>query len=322
MGVMRYVPIAILMSVLVTSSVQQHGRQLSNCVWEYDDGQTLDLTSAGNTDGTARWNNVTALDVNQDPNLYTINPCYGFTLGTECAGVAVCRISNMGIPLNVAATSSGRMYYSEADNGVVLEYNHTDPSDPDLVYISRFQSACNGGEEVQIVVLGAQSSTPNQVIHRFILLLTCASTIVTPKTSVPPTVTPQPIITQASPVTQATIGPHTVTHVTIGPPPVTKVTIGPPPFTPATVRPHPETHGLTAGGVICIIFVSCVCGYFLIGSFYMCCCSGAKGLEIIPHVHFWLDLPTLILEGFFFLFSCCGKTQLMETSSGQDYDKI
>nr|XP_054767934.1 uncharacterized protein LOC129275169 [Lytechinus pictus] len=314
---MRCVYIAMLMSMLVTSSVQDHGRQVSNCVWMYEDDSVLDLTVAGKTDGTARWKDVPTLNIEQDPNLYTINPCYGFSIDTVCQDVTVCRKSrdDNSSSLNIAAASSGRMYYSESDQGVILEYNHADPNDTGLTYISRFLAACTGEVESQIVVNGIVSPTSNPVVHSFLLLLPCAPPVVPISSTGPPIVSPHPIKTIGSTTPPASVSLHPIKTQST---PVTHVTIRPP------LTPTPSgTHGMSAGGWICIIFVCFVCGYFLIGSFYMFCCSGARGIEIIPNIHFWLDLPNLIMDGFFFLFGCCGNTQMVTSpSSGSDYDKI
>ncbi|XP_041478332.1 uncharacterized protein LOC121426193 isoform X2 [Lytechinus variegatus] len=261
---------------------------------------------------TPGWNDEPALNTDQDSNLYTINPCFGFSIpDTVCQDVTVCRKNREDISVNIAAASSSQMYYSESDKGVILEYNHTDPNDPGSTYISRFLAACNGEVESQIVVKGIVSPTANPVVHSFLLLLPCAPPVVPISSTGPPIVSPHPIKTIGSTTPPGTVTLHPIKTQST---PVTHVTIRPPPS---------PTHHMSAGGVICLIFVCFVCGYFLIGSFYMFCCSGARGIEIIPNIHFWLDLPNLIMDGFFFLFGCCGNTQMVTSpSSGTDYDKI
>lgn len=68
------------------------------------------------------------------------------------------------------------------------------------------------------------------------------------------------------------------------------------------------------GIVIIILAIMGFVTYFIVGMSYMYFVKGARGLEVIPNVSFWKDLPYLLKDGFLFTISPCYKRG--------DYEKI
>eukprot|EP00731_Ephydatia_muelleri_P004006 Em0002g182a len=59
--------------------------------------------------------------------------------------------------------------------------------------------------------------------------------------------------------------------------------------------------------LISLIFVALI-AYFVIGAIMMYTLKGARGIEVIPNIGFWKDLPFLIKDGVLFMLSpCCGQ---------------
>lgn len=65
--------------------------------------------------------------------------------------------------------------------------------------------------------------------------------------------------------------------------------------------------GLSFGSIALIVIACCVVLYFLIGIPIMHFCLKKTGIEMVPLIHFWLSLPSLVVEGVKSIFSpCCG----------------
>lgn len=73
-------------------------------------------------------------------------------------------------------------------------------------------------------------------------------------------------------------------------------------------------NGISGGTIICIIAISVLIMYFVIGILTMKFVKRKEGIEIIPNVTFWRTLPVLIKGGVLFSISKCRR----RTS----YDKI
>ncbi|GFG38537.1 hypothetical protein Cfor_01207 [Coptotermes formosanus] len=58
-----------------------------------------------------------------------------------------------------------------------------------------------------------------------------------------------------------------------------------------------DQTGLSSGSVLCIIFLTSLGIYFLIGVTYRRMIGGAKGFEQIPHQNFWKELGNLQADG-------------------------
>ncbi|XP_072179554.1 cation-dependent mannose-6-phosphate receptor-like [Diadema setosum] len=65
------------------------------------------------------------------------------------------------------------------------------------------------------------------------------------------------------------------------------------------------SSGLTAGGVICIVFTVLVVVYFVGGILFMKYVRGAQGKEVIPNYDFWSDFPALVKDGVMHLVGLC-----------------
>eukprot|EP01060_Flectonema_neradi_P030088 TRINITY_DN42_c1_g1_i5.p1 TRINITY_DN42_c1_g1~~TRINITY_DN42_c1_g1_i5.p1 ORF type:complete len:187 (+),score=39.22 TRINITY_DN42_c1_g1_i5:52-612(+) len=81
--------------------------------------------------------------------------------------------------------------------------------------------------------------------------------------------------------------------------------------TPPPGPPSKSDDGITGGGVFLIIFFVGGFLYFAIGAAFMFKVKGERGVNVIPHVNFWKDLPTLMKDGALFLKSkiCRGSYQ-------------
>ncbi|XP_055947696.1 uncharacterized protein LOC129981074 isoform X2 [Argiope bruennichi] len=79
-----------------------------------------------------------------------------------------------------------------------------------------------------------------------------------------------------------------------------------PPFSCASPTPDKSSHGLSTGSKLLIAFFTILLAYFLIGIVWNFC-NGAHGMELIPNVDFWNELPKLIIEGVLFTCSCFGR---------------
>ncbi|XP_078573446.1 uncharacterized protein LOC144860179 [Branchiostoma floridae x Branchiostoma japonicum] len=66
--------------------------------------------------------------------------------------------------------------------------------------------------------------------------------------------------------------------------------------------------GLSGGTVLIIIFIVLVSVYLIAGVLYMSFVRNATGMERIPNIGFWRDLPALVKDGGKLLFSPCSKS--------------
>jgi len=62
--------------------------------------------------------------------------------------------------------------------------------------------------------------------------------------------------------------------------------------------------GLSTGSVLCIILTVLVVVYLVGGVLYMTYQKGATGVERIPNIDFWKDLPALVKDGVMFTVHC------------------
>eukprot|EP01060_Flectonema_neradi_P030086 TRINITY_DN42_c1_g1_i3.p1 TRINITY_DN42_c1_g1~~TRINITY_DN42_c1_g1_i3.p1 ORF type:complete len:233 (+),score=58.56 TRINITY_DN42_c1_g1_i3:66-701(+) len=104
----------------------------------------------------------------------------------------------------------------------------------------------------------------------------------TPPTPIPPPDTPTPPgpPTPPTPDTPSPTGPT------------------PPPGPPA---PKKKDDGLTDGGIFLIVFFVGGFLYFALGAAFMYKVKGERGVNMIPNVNFWKDLPFLMKDGAVFL---------------------
>jgi hypothetical protein len=82
------------------------------------------------------------------------------------------------------------------------------------------------------------------------------------------------------------------------------------PYTPAYIKKGKfiplngtPSVGVSVGGVFILLSFIAIVAYIIIGigyNFY----KGEKGLGLVPHREFWMDVPFLILDGFKFAISC------------------
>ncbi|XP_045499546.1 uncharacterized protein LOC123697173 [Colias croceus] len=61
-----------------------------------------------------------------------------------------------------------------------------------------------------------------------------------------------------------------------------------------------EEIGRSLGSTLLIIFFSCVIFYLVLGVCTKKFLMGATGLEVVPNLAFWMDLPTLVKDGWVF----------------------
>eukprot|EP01100_Stratorugosa_tubuloviscum_P007553 TRINITY_DN312_c0_g2_i1.p1 TRINITY_DN312_c0_g2~~TRINITY_DN312_c0_g2_i1.p1 ORF type:complete len:232 (-),score=76.90 TRINITY_DN312_c0_g2_i1:401-1096(-) len=77
--------------------------------------------------------------------------------------------------------------------------------------------------------------------------------------------------------------------------------------------PSTGGDGGLGGWVFIIILVVVIVIYIIGGILFMRFAKGATGSDMIPNKEFWVDFPSLLKDGFFFMFSCCRKS---------DYDAV
>eukprot|EP00731_Ephydatia_muelleri_P037170 Em0407g2a len=62
------------------------------------------------------------------------------------------------------------------------------------------------------------------------------------------------------------------------------------------------------GFILISLIISALIAYFVVGAIIMYTLKGARGIEVIPNIGFWKDLPFLIKDGVLFMLSpCCGQ---------------
>lgn len=70
------------------------------------------------------------------------------------------------------------------------------------------------------------------------------------------------------------------------------------------VTPAHESHGLSVGSVLVILFFVFLAVYFVAGFLFLKYGRGAQGVEAIPNFGFWTELPSLVKDGV--QFTCRG----------------
>lgn len=71
------------------------------------------------------------------------------------------------------------------------------------------------------------------------------------------------------------------------------------------MRPLVEDHSLSTGAVLLIIFFTLVFAYVVLGMVANYFLVGARGIEMLPHLSFWRDFPSLVRDGVAFLQNGC-----------------
>jgi len=68
------------------------------------------------------------------------------------------------------------------------------------------------------------------------------------------------------------------------------------------IHPEPprDAGGLSTGSILLIILFVSSALYLILGMTGRFCLVGARGLEVVPHLEFWRDLPDLVFDGFKF----------------------
>lgn len=73
----------------------------------------------------------------------------------------------------------------------------------------------------------------------------------------------------------------------------------------STKHACPVASGLSIGSVLCIIFFVSVFLYIAIGMLVKHKKYEAQGVDMIPNIDFWRDVPALIKDGFRFTYGKC-----------------
>lgn len=75
------------------------------------------------------------------------------------------------------------------------------------------------------------------------------------------------------------------------------------------MRPLADDASLSTGAVLLICCFTAAFSYAAIGMTVNYFLVGARGIEIVPHLAFWRDLPALVGEGVAFLQNGCQPAQ-------------
>ncbi|XP_048755001.2 cation-dependent mannose-6-phosphate receptor-like [Ostrea edulis] len=101
-------------------------KKLSPCSCKMDSGFVVDLSSVSNNDNTPYFKDV--LKPGSNNEMYSFNPCSGFTEGTgSCSDVALCKISVTG-PLEQYISLGSQSTATFSVNGDVIDLHYTDGS--------------------------------------------------------------------------------------------------------------------------------------------------------------------------------------------------
>lgn len=71
-------------------------------------------------------------------------------------------------------------------------------------------------------------------------------------------------------------------------------------YSPEACLRQVEEFGRSFGSTLCIIFFSCVIFYLVVGVLTRKFLMGATGLEVVPNLAFWTELPNLVRDGWLF----------------------
>ncbi|KAG7160228.1 Cation-dependent mannose-6-phosphate receptor-like 2 [Homarus americanus] len=63
-------------------------------------------------------------------------------------------------------------------------------------------------------------------------------------------------------------------------------------------------HGMSLGSFLLLLLLIFIVTYLLIGYIYRRFVIGAQGIELLPHLSFWMAFPLLVQDGFLFLVKC------------------
>ncbi|XP_055588658.1 uncharacterized protein LOC129740995 [Uranotaenia lowii] len=80
-----------------------------------------------------------------------------------------------------------------------------------------------------------------------------------------------------------------------------------------------EISSSSVGSVLLILFLIGTFTYFTIGSIVRFMYLGARGIEVVPNLEFWKDLPSLVREGVRFVQNGC---RVEHTPNSDSYDAI
>ncbi|CAH1116041.1 unnamed protein product [Phaedon cochleariae] len=80
-----------------------------------------------------------------------------------------------------------------------------------------------------------------------------------------------------------------------------------------------EPQGMSGGSKFIIVLIIIISVYFIGGGLVMYLIRGARGIEVIPNIEFWRNLPGLVKDGIIFLLSGCRPTLV---TSAETYDRI
>ncbi|VEN36422.1 unnamed protein product [Callosobruchus maculatus] len=78
-------------------------------------------------------------------------------------------------------------------------------------------------------------------------------------------------------------------------------------------------HGLSGGSIFLILLLVFLTIYLVGGGLVLYFIRGARGVEVIPNVEFWRNLPSLVKDGLIFLLAGCKPTFV---STSESYDRI
>ncbi|XP_053374578.1 uncharacterized protein LOC123530760 [Mercenaria mercenaria] len=73
-----------------------------------------------------------------------------------------------------------------------------------------------------------------------------------------------------------------------------------------------SSGGISVGTILCILVLSIVVLYFVVGTVIMKFVLKKEGIEVIPNVVLWRSVPVLIKTGFLFMISKCRKSTSYE----------
>ncbi|KAL5506689.1 hypothetical protein EMCRGX_G008412 [Ephydatia muelleri] len=73
---------------------------------------------------------------------------------------------------------------------------------------------------------------------------------------------------------------------------------------PIEIAGESDISGYVGFILFILVIVACI-AYFVVGAIIMYTFKGARGIEVIPNIGFWKDLPFLIKDGVLFAFRPC-----------------
>lgn len=61
-------------------------------------------------------------------------------------------------------------------------------------------------------------------------------------------------------------------------------------------------HGMSVGSLFLLLLLIFICVYLTVGYLYRRFVIGARGIELLPHLSFWMDFPYLVQVHLYSLF--------------------